>query len=144
MMPCPTARQVRRGGYCIDVSPLCDHFNNITGDCLNCTNPSHTVVNGTCSQTTSPLAGCQERQRLGYGPCVGPEWFCQYFNLVTMNCVECIAGYFMNFQGVCQVKTACKPGEWNDKGFCRALPPNCRSVDAQGQCTSCTDQIYTV
>ena len=95
------------GNWCVRVSPLCDKYDSLSGDCLSCKDQGYTVDNGVCKQFTLPLAGCQERQRLGYGPCVGAEIYCKLFNLVSLNCVECLPGFFMNFQGVCQQNPSC-------------------------------------
>lgn len=42
-------------------------YDEITGDCLSCKNNEYTVRNGKCSKGISTLAGCMERQKLGYG-----------------------------------------------------------------------------
>ena len=59
------------GDGCVDVSPLCGDYDLLSGNCLNCKDEDHTPINGVCLGFTSPLVGCQERQRLGFGPCVG-------------------------------------------------------------------------
>ena len=112
----------------------------ITGDCLNCSNPDATVVNGKCRHVVNPLAGCQERQRLGYGPCENPLLNCQLYDLTTRNCYMCVSGYFPDYKGECTLKNAvCQADEVSIQGHCVQMPPHCSKVDGAGLCTSCND-----
>jgi hypothetical protein len=42
-----------------------------------------------------------ERQKLGYGECVGAEYFCKIFDLVSLNCNQCYDGYYLDYTGKC-------------------------------------------
>ena len=46
---------------CCKVSPLCGTYDDIYGNCLSCTEPDYTVVEGKCLQFVYPIAGCYER-----------------------------------------------------------------------------------
>jgi hypothetical protein len=102
---CPTGQVPSKYGFfCIAVSPLCGNYDQLTGNCLTCAQADYIVSNGACVQTTSPIAGCAERQALGYGPCVNAQANCQSYNLVTGNCDQCVAGWFKDFTGVCSLQ----------------------------------------
>ena len=53
-----------------------DQYDDLSGDCLTCREKDHTVVDGKCKGITSPLAGCEERERLGFGSCVNVQQNC--------------------------------------------------------------------
>jgi hypothetical protein len=96
------------GPFCVDVSPLCGTYDDLTGDCLTCKNQDHTIVNGVCKGITSPLAGCEERERLGFGPCVNAQQNCQRYNLVTGNCETCVSPWIKDYTGRCTIRnTVC-------------------------------------
>ena len=94
------------GLFCITVSPQCASYDRLTGDCLSCGNGDATIVGGECIQYTSPLTGCKERERLGFGACVNPQQNCAQYNLVSGNCVACVPGYFKDYTGRCTIKDA--------------------------------------
>ena len=94
------------GFFCIKISPLCDKYDKLTGDCLSCKDKDATVVNGKCRKVVNPLAGCQERQRLGYGPCSNALLNCQLYDLVTKNCVQCVSKYYPDYKGECTLQDA--------------------------------------
>jgi hypothetical protein len=108
---CPNGQVPSNYGiFCVDVSPLCADYDSITGDCLSCKNSGYTVRNGACLQEASPLAGCQEREHLGFGPCVGADLNCDTFNLVTGDCDKCIEGYYLDYTGHCAKSSICGTG----------------------------------
>ena len=128
------------GIFCINVSPLCLTWDDLTGDCLSCKNADATIVNGECKSVVSPLAGCAERQRLGFGECVNPQLNCQRYNLVTRNCEQCMSGYFIDYTGRCLINNAnvvCQADEIRIQGICHQRPNNCLTIDNVGLCQTC-------
>ena len=113
------------GIFCVNVSPLCDVYDSLTGDCLSCKQKGYTVREGRCVQISSGLAGCAEREAVGFGPCVGADLNCQTFNLITGNCDECKSGFFLDFTGHCSLSAKCGAGQWSVNGECLAFPDNC-------------------
>ena len=98
---------------------------------------------GSCRQVTSPLVGCQERERLGYGPCGDALVNCLHFNLITKNCEDCVEGWFFDFTGKCTLRTAkCGPDEVSIQGLCVQRPANCAQVDNLGLCSKCIGDQY--
>jgi hypothetical protein len=88
---CPNGQVPSNYGiFCVDASPLCADYDSVTGDCLSCKYSGYAVRDGSCLQANSPLAGCQKRQALGFGPCVGADLNCDTFNLVNGDCDKCI------------------------------------------------------
>lgn len=98
--------------------------------------------NGQCLQIVNGLAGCQERQKLGYGPCVNPDRNCKTFDLVSNNCVECEANYYIDFTGRCSLKAKCASNQWSVNGDCLGIPDNCLKVDDLGLCVVCVTTDY--
>ena len=143
---CPPAEVPSTYGFfCIKVSPLCQTWDNITGDCITCNNKDATVIKGKCRLVTNPLAGCQERARLGYGPCANALLNCQLYDLITKNCYECVKGYFFDYKGECTLKNrVCEVDEVSVLGYCHQLPPNCDKVDNRGLCSSCKTNYKNV
>lgn len=127
------------GIFCIDVSILCNDYDRLTGDCLSCRDASASVINGECKQVVSPLAGCAERQRLGFGECVNPQLNCQRYNLQTRNCEQCMSGYYLDYTGRCLLtgSTVCEADEIVIQGICHQRPSNCLVVDSIGLCQTC-------
>ena len=130
------------GIFCVNISPLCDSYDSISGDCLSCKQKGYAVREGRCVQIGSGLAGCAEREALGFGPCVGADLNCQTFNLVTGNCDECKTGFFLDFTGHCVLSAKCGAGQWSVNGECLAFPDNCLTVDGVGLCTLCVNDNY--
>ena len=91
---CPD-RQAPSGlnGECISVSPLCKDYDKITGICITCNVAGYVPTVDGCKQRTSPLASCRGRQALGFGKCVGAEVNCKDYNLFTLECDKCEAGF---------------------------------------------------
>ena len=126
------------GFFCVKVSPLCDEYDERTGNCINCTHPDMTVQDGKCRSVVNPLAGCQERQRLGYGPCASPLLNCEQYNLITKNCHKCVEGWYKDYKGECSLKKkVCEADEVNIQEYCQQVPPNCAEVDKNGFCSVC-------
>lgn len=140
---CP-ARQVpsKYGIFCVDVSSLCGTYDSLTGNCLTCSQNGYTVRNGACVQIGSALAGCQERQTLGYGPCENADANCKTFNLITNACEVCNDGYYIDYTGKCALSAKCGVGQWSVNGQCIGIPDNCLSVDSLGLCTTCVSSNY--
>jgi len=125
------------------VSPLCASYDSITGKCLTCVKSDYTVdSNGACLQISSPLAGCAERERLGFGKCVGANENCKLFNLITLDCITCADGYYIDYRGVCAVKPTCSSNQWNANNICLVFPDNCVAVDELGLCTRCSSADF--
>lgn len=93
-------------------------------------------------QVSSALAGCTEREVLGFGPCIGADLNCHTFNLITGNCDECNTGYYLDFTGHCVLSAKCGAGQWSINGECLAFPDNCLQVDNAGLCTQCVNSNY--
>jgi hypothetical protein len=89
------------GNDCKEVSILCDNYDPVSGDCLSCKYSGYSIRNGKCLQVTSPLAGCKEREMLGFGSCGDAIQNCLSYNLVTQNCEQCIEGWFFDYTGKC-------------------------------------------
>lgn len=133
------------GVFCINVSPLCDNYDTLTGDCLSCKQKDQIISNGQCIQTTSPLAGCAQRQALGYGPCVDAEVNCQNYNIQTGNCDECQPNFFKDFTGRCTLENKpCQSDEISIQGICVQKPANCDKVDNLGLCSRCMGLNYRI
>jgi hypothetical protein len=142
---CPAGQVPSKYGiFCVNVSALCATFDALSGDCLSCANSNHAVRNGKCEQIGSPLAGCQERQALGFGPCVGADLNCQAFNLVTGDCDTCSSGFYLDYTGHCASSSSCGFGQWSVNGECLNLPDNCLTVDSIGLCTQCISTDFRV
>jgi hypothetical protein len=126
------------GIFCINVSPLCATYDDITGDCLTCKNSDTTIVNGECKSIVSPLAGCSERQRLGYGECVNAMLNCQRYDLIKKNCIQCMTNFVFDYRGLCVAdNTVCQADEVKIQGICMQRPNNCLTVDSAGLCQTC-------
>ena len=143
-MRCPE-RQVpsRYGHECVIVSPLCDSYDRITGDCLSCKNKYEVVRDGKCLQLIS-LTSCKDRERLGFGPCVGVETNCKTLNLITGNCDQCDANYYLDYTGRCVLKGQCGNRQWEANGECLDYPRNCLRVDSVGLCTECINANFRI
>lgn len=140
---CPEGQVPSKYGiFCTNVSPLCRTYDILSGDCLSCKNPNHSVRNGQCLQIVNGLAGCQERQKLGYGECVNPDANCKTFDLVSNNCVECESNYFIDFTGRCALKAKCGTNQWSVNGDCLGIPDNCLKVNDLGLCVLCVNTDY--
>lgn len=126
----------------MSVSSLCAAYDSLTGACLSCKESNHAVRNGRCVQLSSPLAGCQERQSLGFGPCVGADVDCKTFNLQTGNCDECKDGFYLDYRGLCAKDVPCGNRQWSVNGECLGFPENCIAVDSLGLCTACVSADY--
>ena len=99
-----------------------------------------TVQNGKCLKVTSPLAGCFERQRLGFGACLNPLVNCDLFNLITNNCERCLPSWYPDFRGECTIKDrVCEVDETSVMGYCMVKPSNCKNTDSKGLCDQCND-----
>jgi hypothetical protein len=135
---CPPRQYPTEYFFCRDVSDLCATFDELTGDCLTCKDPDYTVRNGTCLQA-QPLAGCQERQRQGFGPCTGASENCAQYSLVTGDCLQCLTGWFFDWTGRCTLGQAvCGAGEVSIQGHCMQLPSNCADYSrTTGLCVLC-------
>ena len=126
------------GAFCVDVSPLCGEYDDLTGDCLTCRLEDHTVVNGDCRGVSSPLAGCEERERLGFGECVNAQVNCERYNLQTGNCETCLSSWFKDYTGRCTLSnTSCQADEVIVQGICMQRPPNCLTLNSFGMCSQC-------
>lgn len=128
----------------MDVSPLCDQYDTTTGHCITCKSSFYSVRNGECVQVISPLAGCQERQNMGFGECANVTLNCKTFNLVTGDCDACNPGYYIDYTGVCVENVVCGSNQWSVNGECLGMPDNCVSVNALGFCTSCINGSYRI
>jgi hypothetical protein len=128
---------------CLPVSPLCDRYDSLSGDCLSCKWSGYSVRNGSCLMVTSSLAGCQEREKLGYGPCGEAALNCGKYNLLTNDCEECIAGWAMDFTGKCTLgsNVQCQADEVSVQGLCVQMPPNCIELDSIGLCVKCAGEF---
>lgn len=85
---------------------------------MSCKNTGYTVRNGACLQASSPLAGCQEREELGFGPCVDADLFCSIFDLVSGDCIQCLDGYYIDYTGHCVLTKKCGTNQWTVNGEC--------------------------
>mgnify|MGYP002143940202 CR=1 FL=1 len=117
---CPRGQAPSRFGlFCVDVSPLCATFDPLDGACLSCKEPNQRVApDGKCVQVVSPLAGCTERQKLGFGRCIEPEKDCKAYNLITGNCDECEEGFYLDYSGHCAKAPVCGASQWSVGGEC--------------------------
>ena len=134
---CPDRQYPGPFGNCINVSPLCGEYDNITGQCITCREAGYVPTVDGCKQRTSPLASCRGRQALGFGKCTGAEVNCQDYNLITLECDECLVGFEKAYTGICQEKAVCGPQQWSVNGLCLNLPNNCVDGNDLGLCTEC-------
>lgn len=137
----------RYGPFCVAVSAACNIYDTVSGKCLSCKEPTAVVTaNGDCAVVISPLAGCMDRQKLGYGPCVGAQNNCKTYNLLTGNCDLCNDGFILDYQGLCTLVVKCQdPRTWNVNNECLPIPVNCLAVDQKtGFCTRCVSGDYTI
>lgn len=132
------------GIFCVDVSPLCADYDSITGDCLSCKNAGYAVREGKCLQINSPLAGCAEREALGFGECVGADVFCNTFDLISGDCEECNSGYYLDYSGHCVKEAVCGAGQVSINGECLSLPENCVKANKLGLCSACATPDFRV
>jgi hypothetical protein len=140
---CPTGQVPSKFAiFCVNISPLCDSYDNITGDCLSCKNSGYAARNGSCVQISSALAGCQERQSLGFGACIGADLNCKIFNLITNDCDQCNDGFYLDYTGHCVLGASCGANQWSVNGECIGFPDNCLKVDKLGFCTLCVNSNY--
>lgn len=130
------------GIFCVDASPLCGTYDSISGDCLSCKDQGYTVRDGQCVQISLGLAGCSEREALGFGPCIGADLNCKTFDLITGNCDECSSGFYLDFTGHCVASASCGVAQWSVNGECIGVPDNCLNVDNVGLCTQCVNGNY--
>lgn len=128
---CPDGQAPSRFGlFCIDVSILCSTYDPLNGNCISCKLSNHRVTpEGKCIQYTSPLAGCSERQRLGFGKCENPENNCKAYNLITSDCDECEQGFYLDFTGHCVKSPDCSISQWSVNGECIGIPENCLAIN---------------
>jgi hypothetical protein len=124
--------------FCVQVSDLCATFDELTGDCLTCKDQGYTIQGGKCLQA-QPLAGCKEREQLGFGPCVNASQNCAQYSLVTGDCQQCLSGWYFDYTGRCMLQNqACQADEVSIQGICMRRPNNCAQVDAtNGLCAQC-------
>jgi hypothetical protein len=142
---CPEGQVPSKYGiFCVSVSSLCATYDSLTGGCLSCKNSNHAIRSGQCVQISSPLAGCKERENLGFGPCVGADIDCKTFNLQKGNCDVCKDGFYLDYTGHCKKSKTCGGNQWSVNGECLGFPENCLSVDSNGLCTACVSKEYRV
>lgn len=111
---------------------------------MSCSLPGYTVVNGKCLQSISSLAGCAERQQLGFGACFNASINCQVYNLISGNCDKCASRYFLDYTGRCSEQANCSTGYWSVNGACLRFPYNCLRVDEVGLCVECINSNYRI
>lgn len=116
----------------------------MNGDCLSCKNPLYSLQDGQCLQVISPLAGCADREKLGFGLCANVTLNCRTFNLKTGNCDACESGFFIDYTGVCQPNAVCGPNQWSVNGACMTMPDYCLAVNSLGFCTKCVSSEYRI
>jgi hypothetical protein len=74
---------------------------------------------------------CAQGWRVYQGICVRDVRFCQVWNVTSMECSTCVAGYYLALNSSAFIF------------FCNVLPTYCLSADLQGYCTTCL-QGYSI
>lgn len=81
------ARQVKINNVCINVNPLCDSFNLLTGGCITCVANYQLSGNGDC--IIIPIPTCLANEYLVGRTCVKIPDSCPDFNKDTGTCRSC-------------------------------------------------------
>lgn len=148
-------RQYSGSGSCVDVSPLCDTFDLIYGNCLTCVFSYYLQADGSCLQVLTSQLGsnkakpsssnsdCADGYYLRQGTCVQVSPTCGTYDSNTGQCTTCISSsYYLNeTNGACVlISSICGYRTYFSNGDCLPVSNLCDQFDTtNGNCLTCRD-----
>lgn len=137
-----------RGSDCIAVSPLCDGYNILNGECLACVSGYTKGANGNCLPQSSSQPQPQPTQQ---APTQIP--FCAQAS-PTGSCITCQSPYLQASDGFCYDQrcysgnrgncASCQPGFYVSDRTCIAIPIQGCSNFTSGQCVACNQGLSLI
>lgn len=141
-------RQSSSTGNCADVSPFCDTFDPIFGNCLTCIYNYFLQNDRTCLQSIPAQAGvmttnsCPDGYYIRQGTCVVVNPLCLTYDVNSGFCTSCLdTSYFLNNAGACiLISEFCGYRTYFSNGNCLPVSNLCDTYDAtSGYCLTCRD-----
>jgi hypothetical protein len=141
-------RQSSSTGTCVDVSPLCNSFDSIFGNCLTCIYGYFLQADGGCLQGIPNQAGvmttssCPNGYYMRRGTCVVVNPLCLTFDVNSGFCTSCLdSTYFLNTAGACiLISEFCGYRTYFSNGNCLPVSNLCDTYDpSTGYCLTCRD-----
>lgn len=120
---CPD-RQYFHFGTCLQVSDSCGSFDIFTGSCLNCSDSSYILMNGSCIPKN---ISCGSREYIKNNTCLNVSASCDQFNNNTGICLSCISNNVLNSDGTCTpaVVPLCSDGYYLLGSTCVPISDKC-------------------
>ena len=92
-------RQYLKDRMCLNVSSLCDDFDNLTGKCESCIEDYKLEEDGTCSKI---IIVCKVNEYKDGKECKKIPEECVSYDKVAFRCLKCLSGWWPSSLGVCQ------------------------------------------
>lgn len=141
-------RQSSSTGSCVDVSPFCNTFDPIFGNCLTCIDNYFLQTDGSCLQSLPSQAGvmtsnsCPNGYYMRQGTCVVINPLCLTYDVNSGLCTSCLnTTYFLNKAGACiLISDFCGYRMYFSNGNCLPVSDLCDTYDStSGFCLTCRD-----
>jgi hypothetical protein len=141
-------RQYSGTNSCLDVSPLCNTFDAVYGNCLTCIQSYYLQADGTCLQSVPSQNGvvatnnCPDGYYSRQGTCVQVNPLCRTYSITTGVCTTCLdTTYFLNSVGACiLISDYCGYRTYFSQGKCLPVSVLCDTYDSTtGFCLTCRD-----